>query len=121
MLNRCCTYCILLQWIIRHTLFGGLLTGATVVVVTKHPSVIQAAQLVVAMQHGRAVFTGSPGAYANWRAKQTATAHAAAGGGGANNGWTPLVRWGKGAGLALHLVLESLGNCCFCRQTKTCL
>jgi acyl-coenzyme A synthetase/AMP-(fatty) acid ligase len=82
------------QWIIRHTLFGGLLTGATVVVVTKHPSVIQAAQLVVAMQHGRAVFTGSPSAYANWRAKQTATAAAAAAAaaGAVSNGWTPLIR-----------------------------
>jgi acyl-coenzyme A synthetase/AMP-(fatty) acid ligase len=80
---------LMLQWIIRHTLFGGLLTGATVVVVTKHPSVIQAAQLVVAMQHGRAVFTGSPSAYANWRAKQTA---AAASAGAVSNGWTPLIR-----------------------------
>jgi acyl-coenzyme A synthetase/AMP-(fatty) acid ligase len=77
----------LVQWIIRHTLFGGLLSGATVVMATKHPAVIQAAQLVVALQRGRVVFSGSPAAYADWKAQQGP--HAA---GAAGNGWAPLVR-----------------------------
>jgi hypothetical protein len=59
-----------LQWVIRHTLFGGLLSGATVVVVTKHPMVIQAAQLVIGLEHGRAAFCGSPQGYAHWKALQ---------------------------------------------------
>jgi hypothetical protein len=31
-----CFSCMLLQWVMRHTLFGELLSGSTVVVVTKH-------------------------------------------------------------------------------------
>jgi acyl-coenzyme A synthetase/AMP-(fatty) acid ligase len=85
--------CSRLQWVIRHTLFGGLLSGATVVVVTKHPAVIQAAQLVVAMQLGRVAFSGSPAAYADWRAQHShyqQQQQQAKGGG--SNGWRPLVR-----------------------------
>lgn len=79
-----------MQWIIRHTLFGGLLSGATVVIATKHPAVIQAAQLVVALQRGRVVFSGSSSAYADWKAQLAP--HAAVPGAAAGNGWTPLVR-----------------------------
>jgi hypothetical protein len=61
---------LLLQWVIRHTLFGGLLSGSTVVVVTKHPMVIQAAQLVVGLDHGRVAYCGSPQGYAHWKALQ---------------------------------------------------
>ncbi|KAF8063051.1 ABCC13 [Scenedesmus sp. PABB004] len=58
------------QWVIRHVLFGGLLAGATVVVVTKHPAVIQAAQLVVGLDHGRVAFAGSARGFADWKAQQ---------------------------------------------------
>ena len=76
MFNGFCAACLvllLLQWVIRHTLFGGLLSGATVVVVTKHPLVIQAAQLVVGLEHGRTAFCGSPQGYAHWKAVQVRT------------------------------------------------
>jgi acyl-coenzyme A synthetase/AMP-(fatty) acid ligase len=89
-MHACLLVCLttaVVQWIIRHTLFGGLLTGATVVMATKHPAVIQAAQLVVALQRGRVLFSGSPAAYADWKAQQAPHAAAAAG-----NGWAPLVR-----------------------------
>jgi ABC-type protease/lipase transport system fused ATPase/permease subunit len=59
-----------MQWVIRHALFGGLLSGASVVIVTKHPLVIQAAHLVLGLQHGRVDFCGSAAGFAHWKATQ---------------------------------------------------
>eukprot|EP00775_Hariotina_reticulata_P003521 gene3521-3791_t len=85
------------QWVIRHALFGGLLSGATVVIATKHPLVIQAAHLVLGLQHGRVEFCGSPSGFAHWKATQShphltpplLAQDSAAPRGGA--GWSPLV------------------------------
>jgi hypothetical protein len=65
-----CTCAAYMQWVIKHVFLGGLLTGATVVVATKHPAMIQAAQLVVELQHGRITYAGSSSGYVTWRALQ---------------------------------------------------
>lgn len=77
-----------MQWVIRHALFGGLLQGCTVVLVTKHPLLIQSAQLVVGLEHGCVAYCGSAQGFAHWKATQAA-GHTAA----TTNGWAPLVRW----------------------------
>ena len=44
---------------------------------TKSPTLIQAANLVVALDHGRAAFVGSPTGYAEWKVATTGEAAAA--------------------------------------------
>lgn len=83
-------FCMCLQWVIRHTLFGGLLLGSTVVLVTKHPLVIQSAQLVVGLEHGRVAYCGSAQGFAHWKATQSAGVTGATAAGGIR--WAPLVR-----------------------------
>ncbi|GBF90620.1 hypothetical protein Rsub_03192 [Raphidocelis subcapitata] len=70
------------QWLIRHALLGGLVTrrpggggggegDPTVVMVTKHPALIQAAEQVLALERGRLAFCGDPTDYARWKGERT--------------------------------------------------